>query len=84
MKLSNGRNIKVDLSEITIAEWRFMWAFDSDNDKSDAILGSVVGMTVKEIQTLKYQDFKRLTKAVIEAAAQPMADENLAKASTTD
>ena len=84
MKLSNGREIKVDLSKITIAEWRYMWAFDSDNDKSDAILGGVVGMTAKEVQALKYQDFKRLTKAVIEASQEPLADENLAKASTTD
>jgi len=84
MKLSNGREIKVDLSKITIAQWRFMWDFRSDNDESDKILGGCVGMTVKEVQALLYEDFKRLTKAVIEASKNPLDDENLAEASTSD
>ena len=84
MKLSNGREIKVDLSKITIKEWRFMWAFDSDNDESDKILGGCVGMTVEEIQDLLRDDFRRLIKFVVEASKNPLDDENLAEASTSD
>ncbi len=84
MKLSNGSEIKVDLSKISIMEWRLMWKFDSDENKSDEIMGACVGMTVKEIQKLLFRDYQAIARAIRTEASAPLTDPNSPSASTSD
>ena len=84
MELSNGRKIVVDLTKITISEWRLMWSMESDETKSDEILGRCTGMSVEQVQALLLRDYQALCKAVREEAAAPLADPNSPSASTED
>jgi hypothetical protein len=76
MKLSNGSEITVDLEKITIRDWRFMWKVDTDEKKSDEILGRCVGMTLDEIEALNFRDFQRVAKAIRKAAGLPIPDDD--------
>jgi hypothetical protein len=83
MKLSSGSEIVVDLTKISIKEWREMWDLHSDDAKSDEIFGRCVGMSLDEVQALNFRDFQQVGRAIREAASQPLEDpKNLASAST--
>jgi len=85
MKLINGREISVDLTKVTIKEWRLMWRLDTDNTISDAIFGRCIGLTAEEMEELPFTDFQKIAKAIRETAAHPLEDEkNSASASTSD
>lgn len=85
MKLKDGREIKVNLDNITILEWRLMWQSDTDNKVSDEIFARCVGMSVEELEGLSMRDFQRIAKAIRDAASNPDDDEkNSASASTSD
>jgi len=76
MKLSNGSEIEVDLTRITIKDWRFMWRVDTDETKSDEIFGRCVGMSLDEIQALNFRDYQRVGKAIRKAAGLPIPDDD--------
>ena len=85
MKLNDGREVKVNLNNITILEWRLMWKPDTEDKVSDEIFARCVGMTIDEIEGVSMRDFQRIAKAIRDAAANPDDDEkNSASASTSD
>ena len=85
MKLKDGREVNVNLDNITILEWRLMWQSDTDNKVSDEIFARCVGMTIEEMEGLSMRDFQRIARAIRDAAANPDDDEkNSVSASTSD
>jgi hypothetical protein len=83
MKLSSGSEVVVDLTKISIKEWREMWKTETEDDVSDELVARIVGMTIDELRGLNFRDFQRVAMAIRKAALNPLDDEkNLASAST--
>jgi hypothetical protein len=76
LKLSDGRELDIDLYKITIKEWRALLNPEQDEAEEYRILGKVVGLKAADIEKLPYMDFRRLGNKVAEKASAPLADPN--------
>ena len=81
--LSDGRVLTVDLTKITIAEYRKLFKQETTPEEEDTLLAPCFGLTVEEFETLPYPDYKRATAAFFEQARNPLADPNSVSASTS-
>lgn len=75
IKLLDGQELNVDLSKITIKEYRLMYDLEHSAEDSDVILGKTVGLTGKEVGKLSFPDYKALNLEVRALALQPVSDE---------
>ena len=74
--LSDERQITLDLSKMTIREYRGMFDAQEDTDKSDAVLARVAGMTLEELQSLPYPDYRKIAKKFFARCREPESDPN--------
>ena len=74
--LSDGRVLEVDLTKISIKEYRRLFAESTTPDEEDVLLAPCFGVTLEEWQALPYPDYKAATKAFFERARNPLADPN--------
>lgn len=81
--LSDGRELAVDLTKITITEYRRLFKNETTPEEEDAFLAPCFGLTLEQFQALSYPDYKRVTNAFFEAAKNPLADPNSQSASTS-
>jgi hypothetical protein len=81
--LSDGRELTVDLTKISIREYRRLFIDETTLDEEDALLAPCFGLTLEEFQTLPYPDYKAATHAFFERARKPLADPNSVSASTS-
>lgn len=72
VKLSDGREIIIDLSKMTLKEWRE--CMGEDQKRSDEVIAKITGLKVKEIGELLYDDSRRLFTAILKKAREPLAD----------
>ena len=63
---------KFDFTKITIREYRSLFETSQKPEDGDAIVAKVTGMSVDEIQSLSYDEYKRLTKEFFDAARKPI------------
>jgi len=80
--LSGGKKVTVDLHKITIKEYRELMS-TKDQEREDALIGQVVGLTVDELLELPQPDYRQVVAAFFETATEPLADPTLASASTS-
>lgn len=80
VKLSDGREVTVDLSKITLAEHRSLFSPDQENE--DRLLAQVAGMKVAEFTVLPMCDWKLITEVYFWLAKNPVFDPNSASEST--
>lgn len=69
--LKDGREINIDLSLITIAEYRSLFDPEKKQDDGDPIIAKVTGLTELEVAELPYTEYKRIAKAFFKKAAEP-------------
>jgi hypothetical protein len=69
--LKDGREIDIDLSKISIAEYRSLFDPEKKADDGDGIIAKVTGLTEQEIGSLSYTDYKKLAKVFFKKAAEP-------------
>ena len=81
--LSDGRELAVDLTKISIAQYRHLFKNETTPEEEDALLAPCFGLTVEEFEALPYPDYKRATAAFFEQARNPLADPNSVSASTS-
>jgi hypothetical protein len=72
--LKDGKVIQVDVSNMTVAEWRRFVSPSGTVADENAIITKCTGLTADEIEKMNYQDFRRLAKAVIQNAREPLND----------
>ena len=70
--LSDGREVFIDLTKVTIAEWRTMFDKDSTTEEGDAILAKCAGL--KDVGKLNVMDYKRVAAAMFKRFREPLAD----------
>jgi len=66
----------IDLSKITIAEYRSLFSSEQSEADGDAIIGKAVGLSGAEVGALNMLDYKRLIKTFYAKAREPLADPN--------
>lgn len=72
----NGRDFEIDLSKITIKEYRALRDPDQPEDEGDAILAKAAGMELDEVQELSYLDWRLLVQKFYETAINPSPEKN--------
>lgn len=81
--LSDGREVVVDLSKITIKEHRSLFSADNKQENEDKLMAQVCGMKVEDFQNLPTSDWKLVTECYFYLFRTPMFDPNSASASTS-
>jgi len=74
--ISDGRVLTVDLTKISIREYRALFAKDQPQAEEDATLAKAAGLTVEELLELSQPDYRRLVALFFEKAREPLADPN--------
>lgn len=74
--LHDGREVIIDLYQITIAEYRSLFDPKQPDIEGDAILAKCCGMTVEEVANLPQPDYRALSKIFFQKAREPLADPN--------
>jgi hypothetical protein len=74
--LSDDKEITFDLSRMSIREYRGMFDPQEDDNKTDETLARVAGLTLDELQSLPYPDYRKLARAFFSRCRQPDADPN--------
>lgn len=82
--LSDGRGLVIDLSKITMVEFRSVLDPAQEAKEGDAIIGKCVGMTAEEVGELPMPDYRRLAQAFFVKAREPLADPKGPSPSTSD
>jgi len=72
--LKDGKIIQVDVSSMTVAEWRRFVSPNGTVADENAIITKCTGLTADEIEKMNYQDFRRLVKAIVVNAREPLND----------
>ena len=76
VKLSDGREIKVDLYKITMKEYRD-WFFNPqvEDEVADGYIVKVTG--IKDASELPQPDYRLIVNRIFELSRQPLSDPNL-------
>jgi hypothetical protein len=70
------RVFEVDLSQISIKEYRLLFEASHPADQDDVLYARCLGLTVDELQALPLPDYRRAIKAFFDKAKEPLADPN--------
>ena len=74
--LKDGREIEIDLYQLSIGEWRALLRPEQSDEDEYATLAKLTGLTAQEVLEIKQPDYALLIRAVIKKAANPVSDPN--------
>lgn len=81
--LADGRSVDIDVSTLTVREWRLLWSPAASTDDEDRIVSRLTGMNVDELQDLLRDDFRRLFTRIIELSNSPLDDPKNSQSAST-
>ena len=70
--LSDGREITLDFTKLTLKEYRALFDKAQAVDDEDTIVARVCGIEIDEYQSLSYADWKRLLQAFFKRSREPV------------
>jgi hypothetical protein len=82
--LSTGKVVTLDLSKITMGEWRSYFSGRGSALSDDKFVEKITGIPAKEQDAMLRDDYRRIVQAIIKAGNEPLADPNSASESTSD
>ena len=74
--LSDGRGIDIDLSQLTIKEWKSLFDPAQPDAEEFALIARVIGWEVEELENIKQPDYSNLMKALYARSQNPVSDPN--------
>jgi hypothetical protein len=74
--LSDGREIDIDLSKLTIKEWRSLRDPAQPVAEEFELISRVTGWEVKEIENMKQPDYRLLIITLVARSINPVSDPN--------
>ena len=74
--LSDGRDVDIDLSKLTIKEWKSLFNPAQPDEDEFALIARVTGWEVKEIENILQPDYQKLMVALYARAQNPVSDPN--------
>jgi hypothetical protein len=80
--LSDGRKLTADMYKLTIAEYRKMRSADQPLEAGDELLGKLYGLTLDEVASMPFPDYRALVATFYESAAETTSEKNSESAST--
>jgi len=84
VKLSTGKIVQLDLGNVKMGEWRRFFRGNGTAKEDDAFVEKITGLKPTEQAEMLRDDFRRIMQAIIKEGNQPLADLNLAEASTSE
>lgn len=74
VKLSDGRELELDVSTMTVREWRGLWSgSDEENDK---LIARLTGIEPDKLPDMLRDDYRRIVNKVIELSNRPLDNPN--------
>lgn len=67
---------KIDLSQVTIGDYRKIANGRITDNKGDDVLARAAGMTPEQLQALPFNEYRTLLRAFFKTAGEPLADPN--------
>ena len=80
--LKDGKVITVDVSELTVSEWRSFISPKGTQEQEDSVVSKCSGLTTDEVKEIKQLDFRKIVKEIVRQIREPLADPNYQSAST--
>jgi serine/threonine protein kinase HipA of HipAB toxin-antitoxin module len=81
--LPDGREITFDLDALTLEEYRFLLSPKQKREDEDAIMARVCGITPEDYRKIPFRTWRRLCRAFLEHAQEPLAEKNSQSESTS-
>ena len=81
-KKNGQRKFEVDLSRISIKEYRLLFDTAHTPEQDDELYARCLGLTIDELQALPLPDYRRAIAEFFIKAREPLSDPNSASAST--
>lgn len=73
--LKSGKVVKIDVSDMTVAEWRKFAGPTGTVADENAVVAKCTGLSITEIESLNYRnEFKPIIHAIVKSAQEPLAD----------
>jgi len=72
VKLSNGREITVDIGRISVREYRALFDPAQKQEDEDSTIAKVAGLAVDELLDLSQPEYRRIVQAMLADAKQPL------------
>ena len=73
VKLTDGREIALDVSGVTVKEWRDFVSPNTPDKNGDALIAKVTGLEVSAVEGLLYADYRTLVREIVRACNTPAA-----------
>lgn len=80
--LSDGREIAVDVSTLTVREWRSLWNPAAPDEDVDRLLSRLTGQDVAVFLDMLRDDYRRVFQKVVDLSNRPLDNPNSPGAST--
>ena len=74
--LSDGREIDIDLGQITIKEWKSLFNPAQPDEDEFALISRVTGWEVEELENIKQPDYRLLMVELVARSLNPVSDPN--------
>ena len=84
IELSTGKKVTVDVSTLTVKEWRGLWDVKSKDEDDDKVMARLSGLKVEAMPDLLRADQRLILTTIIALSNSPLDDPNLPSASTTE
>jgi hypothetical protein len=82
--LPDGREITIDLSAITVREYRELFNTKQTAEEEDATMSKVSGLSVDELLDLPQPEYRRMWQVFFQGAREPLSDPNSVSESTLE
>ena len=82
--LSDGKKLTVDVSSLTVKEWRGFWNPGTKESDDDKVVARLCGLKARDIENLLRDDQRLILKTITELSNRPLDDPNLPSASISE
>jgi hypothetical protein len=74
LKLSNGKTVNIDVSDLTTKEWREFISASGDPASEDVVIRKCAGLSQADIDAMPIKDTRKIVMAIVRATQEPLAD----------
>jgi hypothetical protein len=74
--LSDGREVEIDLWQLTIKEWRSLRNPAQPEEEEFALIARVIGWPVEDVEGLKQPEYELLVREIVKKSLNPVTDPN--------
>ena len=73
---SDGKEIEFDLEKMSYGQWLGLFDPKESDERSDMTLCRVAGITLEDLKSYPFKEYKRLFKALLKKSREPLNDPN--------